>query len=166
MASKVESILMNPSWNMAQQTFFKRLRDALPVFVSYLESEIPVLDNTTTEQLVDEVGLIKQVKKHCEKVEKTHAERLKARLGGEDTRGSAFQATFRGGTRVILDQGACKALISTCDAVGFDLGKLLKALENGYEIPEEFRLGEEQKNYGDFFKESEGGMSLYVDPLV
>ena len=175
MPTKAEnSIVAHPDWSQAQLKLFGYFREALPLVMSYLGSEIPVLDNTSDEALIDEVGLLKQLKKPVEKAEKTHVERLKARLGDKDSMdGTAFKAEFRGSSRVILKQEACKAFIETCDEEGIHIGRLMEALKKGeITIPPEVLLDDPsddapaESNREDFFTTAAGGRSLYVDPIL
>lgn len=185
MATKADlSIVAHPDWTGAQRTFFFRLKEALPILMGYLGEEIPVLDNTTDNQLVDEVGVLKQVKKTAEKAEKTHVERLKSRIGDKDSmRGGAYEATYRGSKRIILNQDACKELIQKANDLEINLGRLMAAIESKQiSIPNNVFLGEVEKtiapedsepytvtvpetNDTDFFSTAAGGRSLYVEPI-
>lgn len=181
MASKQpESIVANPNWTTAQRTFFHRLREALPVMMGYLGSEIPVLDNHTLEAVIDETGVLKQVKKVAETAEKAHVERLKTRLNDKDARGGTYAATWSGGSRVILKQDACKEFINKADAIDVHLGRLLAAIESGQvQLPNNVFLKEAtegefasevdpvppETNHTDFFTTAAGGRSLYVKPI-
>lgn len=178
MATKADlTIVAHPDWSAAQRTFFFRLKEALPILMGYLAEEIPVLDNMSDQSLVDEVGVLKQVKKTAEKAEKAHVERLKARIGSLDgMRGGAFEATYRGSERVILKQDACKELISKADDMEIHIGRLFAAIESKQiSIPSNVFLQEEEhpetnvtimeSNHADFYTTAAGGRSLYVDPI-
>lgn len=180
MASKaLDSIVANPNWKAPQRTFFHRLRDALPVLMGYLEEEIPVMDNHTIQQVVDETGLLKQVKKTAEKAEKAHVERLKARMGDRDSqRGEAFEAVYRGSSRVILNQEKCKEVVAMLDEEGVHLGRLISALKSGQlACPDNVLLQDEtgspgqpdfvpaETNRDTFYTTAAGGRSLYVEPI-
>ena len=177
MASKSanESIPMNPNWSVSQRAFFYRIRDALPILMGYLGTEIPVLDNHSNAQIVDETGVLKAVKKTAESAEKAHVERLKVKMGDADTmRGETYEAQYRGGGRVILNQGACKDLIEKADNLEVHLGRLLAAIESKQvTIPNNVFLRDEEtsddglvippeSNHPDFFTSAAGGRSLYV----
>ena len=175
MATKAENkIVAHPDWSAAQNKLFAYFRDALPIVMSYLGSEIPVLDNTSDETLIDEVGLLKQLKKPVEKAEKAHVERLKARLGDKDKAdGTAFKAEYRGSSRTILKQEACKELIDQCDEEGIHLLRLIAAIKAGdVAVPPEVLLidpsddAPAESNRADFYTTSAGGRSLYVDPIL
>lgn len=178
MASKAqnESIVMNPNWTAAQRAYFYRLRDALPILMGYLSSEIPVLDNHSLEQIVDETGVLKQVKKTSEKAEKAHVERLKARMGNlDEKRGETYQAIYRGGSRIILNQEACKAAVAQFDEEGIHINRLLAAIKSGQvdlsNSPNVFLKDPVEEgatpelNYDVFFTTAGGGRSLYVEPI-
>jgi hypothetical protein len=180
MATKPEVIGMNPSWTTAQKIGFNRIKDALPVALGYLSDEMPILDNHTDKMLVDEVGSLKQAKKILEKAEKAHVERLKARMGGADSlKGDAYEATYRGGGRVILNQEACKELIQEATDEGIHLKRLLAAIKAGQiELPQNVLLKDmqpateteaaipQETNGPDFFTTAAGGRALYVEPIA
>lgn len=178
MASKVrdDTILANPSWNKAQNRFFGKLRDALPVVMGYMNDEIPLLDNHSDAAIVDETGLVKQVKKAVEKAEKAHVERLKARLGDKDgLKGDSYEATYRGGGRIILNQEKCKEVIAAFDAEGVSITRLLAALQSGQvsltagasnvllNDPDDDMPAESNRDV--FFTSAAGGRSLYVEEM-
>lgn len=174
-AGKVNtSIAAHPDWGVAQNTLFARIAAAVPIALGYAGNEIPVLDNHTNEQLVDETGALKQAKKIFDKAEKTHVERLKARIGHLDNcTGDAYVASFRGGSRVILNQEKCKEFIEECNQEGIHIGRLLEALKSGQlDLPTECILrdpvGEDEageSNNVDFYTTSAGGRALYVEPI-
>lgn len=177
MASKPNAIVENPGWSLAQRTFFQRLQNGLPVLMGYLGEEIPVLDNHSNQQIVDETGLLKQIKKTTEKAEKAHVERLKSRIGDQDSmRGSSFKATYRGSSRVILKQEAAKELVDLCDSEGIHIGRLMAAIKSGridLSMAEDVFLKDEadpndpgESNRDDFFTTAAGGRSLYVEPIT
>lgn len=131
-AKQADTIVAHPDWNTAQQMFFQRLRESMPTLMAYLGEEIPVLDNHSDAQLVDETGVLKKVKKTVEKAEKTHVERLKARMGNKKAlSGSAYQANYKGTERTILNQGMCKELIQGFEDEGIALTRLLQAIKQG-----------------------------------
>jgi hypothetical protein len=194
MATKPEVIGMNPSWTTAQKIGFNRIKDALPVALGYLSDEMPILDNHTDKMLVDEVGSLKQAKKILEKAEKAHVERLKARMAGiklplkegeeqkygaDSLKGDAYEATYRGGGRVILNQEACKELIQEATDEGIHLKRLMAAIKAGQiELPQNVLLKDMQPATGteaaipqetngpDFFTTAAGGRALYVEPIA
>lgn len=173
MATKAElTIVAHPDWTSAQRTFFFRLKESLPILMSYLTSEIPVLDNLSDKALVDEVGVVKQIKKTAEKCEKAHVERLKARLGEKDElMGDAYHAQYRGGERIILNQEACREFIEKANEMEIHLGRLLAAIESKQvQVPNNVFLNQDDPqapefNNPDFFTSAKGGRSLYVEPI-
>lgn len=165
----------HPSYSKGQYQAYMKAQEALPIALSYLAEEIPVLDNHTDAQLVDEVGVLKQAKKTFEKAEKAHVERLKARMGDrDDLTGGLYKAQYRGTKRVILNQEACKALVEQFDEEGIHLGRLLNAIKSGQlQVPQNCFLvdpAEEgvapELNHDDFFTTAAGGRSLYVEPIA
>lgn len=184
MASK--SVIPNPAWSLAQNAGWDRVQEALPIALGYLGEDIPVLDNHSDKQLVDEVGVLKQAKKIVEKAEKAHVERLKFRLGSADgLKGDVYEATYRGGGRVILNQEACKEIVAAYEEEGVHLKRLLAAIKSGQvTLPENVILGYKKEtidlgdgtpptevqvpesNNTDFFTTAAGGRSLYVEPIV
>lgn len=187
MATKADmTITAHPDWTNAQKTFFFKLKEALPIVMGYLADEMPVLDNTADYKIVDEVGVLKQIKKPVEAAEKTHVERLKARMGDKDNlRGSTYIAEFRGSKRVILNQEKCKELVAEFDEAEIHIGRLLAAIKSGQiQVPENVVLGEirtevvpddggepytvviPETNHTDYFTTSAGGRALYVKDIV
>lgn len=178
--SKNPTIVANPNWNAKQNTAFERLDAALPVAISYLSGEIPVLDNHTDEMLVDEVGDLKKVKKVFETAEKAHVERLKARMGDRDVLlGDIYEAKYRGSKRTILNQGLCKEVIAAFDEEGIHIQRLLAAIQSGQiKVPENVVLKpftnatdtEEaipgESNFEVFHTTSDGGRALYVEVIA
>jgi hypothetical protein len=194
MATKLPSITAKPDWNKAQMTAFERLDSALPVAMSYLSGEIPVMDNHTDEMLVDEVGDLKKAKKLLETAEKAHVELLKVRMnskerppaededgpqyGVDNLRGDIYEAKYRGSKRTILNQGLCKDTIEAFDEEGIHIQRLLAAIKAGQiQVPENVVLKPEapnpdggvipgETNFRVFHTTADGGRSLYVEPIV
>lgn len=168
MGVKLAQYSENPSWTAAMKRAYHRVQEALPIALGYLADEIPVLDNHSDKQLVDEVGLLKQAKKTIEKAEKAHVERLKARLGNQDSlTGENYKATYRGSKRVILNQGACKEVMAAFDAEEINIRKLLELVKaSELLLPKEVYFEGMSLSNTDFYHTtSDGGRSLYVDPI-
>lgn len=172
MASKPAAYTANPSWNKAQKDRFELIQKAIPIALSYMGSEIPVLDNHTDAMLVDEVGLLKQALKPFKDSEAAHVERLKARMGAaQEMRGDEYYAQYTGGARTILNQQACKDIIAKFEEEGIHIGRLLAAiLSKQITVPNNVFLQESDKpevpdesNDDDFYVKS-GGAALYVKP--
>lgn len=129
MASKAQtarSIVEHPGWNKAQRGYFQDLENGLPIVMSYLSGDIPELSNHTDQQLVDETGVLKTLKKGVEKAEKAHVERLKARLDGTPKlRGEEYEASIRNQERYALHQETVKNFIGKADSLEVDLMALL-----------------------------------------
>lgn len=129
MASKLNSIVENPSWNKRQKKVFTQLQEALPTVMSYASGEIPVLDNHSDAQIVDELGPVKALKKSIETAEKAHAERLKARMDGKKKLdGEDYYAEIRTSERTAINQGLVKEFIDKCDGLQVDIIALLDAI--------------------------------------
>lgn len=160
-------IIANPSWTRAQAIAFARIGDAIPYVISYSADEIPVLDNHSLEQLIDETGALKAAKKLVETAEKAHVERLKARLGAKDShKGDKYEANYRGTKRTILNQGLCKEILEAYDAEGIDIRALLDEIKAGrIDITAECATSAENSNSQHFHTTSDGGRSLYVTLL-
>lgn len=161
------SLIPNPSWTRAQTIAFGRIVDAIPYVVAYSADEIPVLDNHSLEQLIDETGALKAAKKLVETAEKAHVERLKARLGDKDGhKGDKYEANYRGSKRTILNQGLCKEILEAYDAEGIDIRALLDEIKAGrIDITAECATSAENSNSQHFHTTSDGGRSLYVTLL-
>jgi hypothetical protein len=121
----------HPDWTEPQKKVFNQIQEAIPLVIPYFGADIPSLDNHTTEQLCDDLGVVKQAKKAVEKVEKTLSERFKPRMEGKELRGNRFVAEKRESTRTALNQGKCKGLLAKADELGVDLQKLLGLVEAG-----------------------------------
>jgi hypothetical protein len=184
MASKVAklaTIVENPGWNKKQKKIFGILEAALPTVMSYASGEIPVLDNHSDAQIVDELGPVKALKKAVEAAEKPHGERLKARMNGKkELVGEEYQAEIRTSTRTAINQGEVKAFIDKCDNLQIDIMKLLGAIANKQvtipnevflEVPSEEVLaagaveeddGTVMESNGKYFYSSTSVEALYV----
>jgi hypothetical protein len=175
-SKKLQSYTANPSWTEPQIKKWDQVQLALPIALGYV-GDIPVLDNHSDADLIDEVGVLKQAKKCIEVAEKAHVERLKARMGNQDKLfGSSYVATYRGGSRIILNQEKCKEVITAFDEEGIHLERLLAALKSGQiQVPDNIKLlptkpdptlDGAELNYDTFFTTAGGGRSLYVEPIA
>lgn len=165
---------VHPNWSARQQMMFHIIQDALPIALAYEAEEIPIMDNHTTEALIDETGLLKSAKKVIEKAEKAHVERLKMRLGDASKKdGYRYKAEYRGSIRTILNQGLCKEMAAAWDEEGIHIGRTLEAIKNGeIVVPDSCILkltgGEnpiDETNTAELHITSDGGRALYVTKM-
>lgn len=143
----------NPSWTEPQKRVHKEVLEGLELLIPYFGAEIPVLDNHTTEQMCDELGVVKAGLKAFETVEKVIKERFKARLGGlKEMRGTRYEATVRDSERTALNQGKVGLLLGAADSIGLDLNRLLSKIEQGeFEVPADLALEKYVSNEEAFF---------------
>lgn len=157
----------NPSWTQPQKDKFSAIMQATEIAIPYFGPEIPSLDNHTTEQICDDLGVVKVAKKALEQVEKTLSERFKPRMGALlELRGTKYTAVKRLSERTALDQGKVKELLEQADNVGLDLNALLQQLKEGqYVVPDGLaQAKDEDSNMYTFFSTTDVS-ALYVEAI-
>lgn len=116
----------NPSWTQPQKDKFSVIMQATEIVIPYFGQEIPVLDNHSTEQVCDQLGLVKIALKAFEKTETILKERFKVKLNGARAlRTTRFEANIRTAPRIALNQSKVQELLQKCDDEGIDLLKLV-----------------------------------------
>ena len=168
MAIKLKSITENPGWNKRQKKVFATLEEALPTVMSYASGEIPVLDNHSDAQIVDELGPVKALKKAVETAEKAHSDRLKVRMAGKKKLdGEDYYAEIRASERVAINQQAVKDFIEKCDGLEIDVMRLIDVVaKKELVVPNEvfLKVIMDESN-GKYFYGSTEVQALYIKEL-
>lgn len=105
---------------------------ATGILIAYCDT-IPALGNTTPQDLIDQIGYLKELEKDTEKTTNILWGRLSSLQGGghpvdskgtpvpDPVLGEKFEYTMKPSDRIAIDQGAVKAYMDSphvCDACG------------------------------------------------